>query len=49
MDQQGQLDEYAVFMNALADDGLVVLGGPLDDGEKVLLISDAQSEQEIQD
>jgi hypothetical protein len=35
-------------MNALADDGFVVLGGPLDDGARVLLIIDADSEGAIQ-
>ena len=44
---QEKWDEHAVFMNALVDDGFVVLGGPLDDGEKILLIIDAESEQEI--
>jgi uncharacterized protein YciI len=35
-------------MDALADEGFVVLGGPLGDGEeKFLLIIDAESEQEI--
>jgi uncharacterized protein YciI len=45
--QQQQWDEHARFMNALVDDGFVILGGPLDDGENVLLIIAAQSEQEI--
>jgi uncharacterized protein YciI len=47
MRQQEKWDEHAVFMNALVDHGFVVLGGPLDDGEKILLIIDAESEQEI--
>src|SRR5712691_5661323 len=47
MRQQEQWDEHALFMNALVDDGFVVLGGPLGDGEKTLLIIDAESEQEI--
>ena len=48
MRQQEQWDEHAVFMNALADEGLVLLGGPLGDGEKLfLLIINAESEQEI--
>jgi len=34
-------------MNTLVDDGFVVRGGPLSDGEKILLIIDAESEQEI--
>ena len=48
MRQQAKWDEHAAFMDALADDGFVVLGGPLGDGEKTfLLIINAESEQEI--
>jgi uncharacterized protein YciI len=43
-----QWDEHAAFMDALADDGFIVLGGPLSDGgEKFLLIIAAESEQAI--
>jgi uncharacterized protein YciI len=37
--------EHAAFMNALAAEGFVVLGGPLGDGAEVLLIIDADSEE----
>ena len=48
MRQQEQWDEHAAFMDALADEGFVVLGGPLGDGEKkFLLIIAAEGEQEI--
>jgi uncharacterized protein YciI len=47
MRQQEKWDEHAAFMNALADEGFVVLGGPLGDGEKILLIIDAESERQI--
>ena len=48
MRQQERWDEHAAFMDALANEGFVVLGGPLGDGEKLfLLIIDAESEQEI--
>jgi hypothetical protein len=38
--------EHAAFMDALAEDGFVVLGGPLGevDGEYTLLVVDAESE-----
>lgn len=50
MRQQKQWEEHAAFMDALADDGLVILGGPLGDGEeKFLLIMAADSEQAIED
>jgi hypothetical protein len=39
--------EHATFMNALAREGFVVLGGPLGAGEEVLLVIDAGSEEEI--
>ncbi len=48
MRQQEQWDKHARFMDALVDDGFVVLGGPLDDGEKVLLIINAESRQAIE-
>jgi uncharacterized protein YciI len=45
--QQQQWDEHAAFMDGLVDDGFVILGGPLGDGKKVLLILAAENEQEI--
>jgi uncharacterized protein YciI len=37
MRQQPRWDEHAAFMDALADDGFVVLGGPLGDGDGTFL------------
>src|SRR5258706_9714592 len=49
MRQQEQWDEHAAFMDALAADGFVILGGPLGEGvEKFLLIIAAESEQAIE-
>lgn len=46
---QQRWDEHAAFMDALADDGFVVLGGPIGDGEqRFLLIVSAVSEQEVE-
>ena len=39
--------EHAVFMNALAAEGFVVLGGPIGTGEETLLIIDAESEDAV--
>jgi uncharacterized protein YciI len=39
--------EHAAFMNALVDDGLIVLGGPVGGGPKTLLIVDAPDEDQI--
>ena len=49
MRQQEQWEEHAAFMDALADEGFVVLGGPPGNGEKTfLLIMAAESEQAIE-
>jgi hypothetical protein len=41
---QEKWDEHADFMEALVEDGFVLLGGPLEDGPKTLLIVKAESE-----
>ena len=46
MREQREWDEHAEFMDALVDDGFVVLGGPLADGRVVLVVS-ADSEDAI--
>jgi uncharacterized protein YciI len=47
MRAQALWDEHAVFMNALAAEGFVVLGGPLGSGEEVLLVINAASEDTV--
>ena len=48
MRRQKNWKEHAEFMDALADEGFVVLGGPLGEGEKrFLLIFHAESEKAI--
>jgi uncharacterized protein YciI len=37
--------EHADFMDALVDQGAIVLGGPLGDGDKVLLVFDAEPDE----
>jgi len=44
--EQERWDEHASFMDGLVDDGLVVLGGPLDEKD-VLLVVDAESEEAV--
>ena len=39
--------EHAAFMNLLVDEGFVVLGGPVGQGERVLLVVSADSEAAI--
>ena len=47
--EQALWSEHAAFMNALAAEGFVVLGGPLGSGEEVLLVIDAPSEEEARE
>jgi hypothetical protein len=41
-------DAHARFMDDLASDGFVVLGGPLGEGTRFLLVIDAESPAEIE-
>lgn len=45
--EQERWDEHAAYMDALVDEGFVVLGGPLGDGDTVLLVIEALDEAEI--
>jgi uncharacterized protein YciI len=44
---QEQWTEHAAFMNGLACDGFIVLGGPVGDGSDTLLIIDAPNKNAI--
>ncbi len=41
-------DEHAAFMDGLVEDGFVILGGPIADGERALLMVEAADEAEIE-
>jgi uncharacterized protein YciI len=47
--EQDEWDEHAAFMDALVDEGFVVLGGPVGDGEQVLVAVEAQDEREVRE
>ncbi len=47
MDDQAEWTAHARFMDRLLDDGFVVLGGPLEGSQDVLLIIRAKDEDEI--
>jgi len=47
-EQQGW-KEHAAFMNALVDDGFILLGGPLEGGREVLLIIVAASVEAVRE
>jgi uncharacterized protein len=39
--------EHAVFMDGLVDDGFIILGGPVGDGEQTLHVVEAADENEV--
>ena len=47
MRSQAQWAEHAAFMNGLAAEGFIVLGGPLGSGDEVLLVFDAPREDVV--
>jgi hypothetical protein len=47
LEQQFGWDDHAVFMDGLVEQGFVVLGGPLADEERVVLVVEAESEEEV--
>ena len=49
MREQQQWDEHAALMDALVEEGFIVLGGPLEDAERALLIINAANQQAIVD
>jgi uncharacterized protein len=48
MREQDEWDAHARYMDELVDDGFIVLGGPLSDGERVLMAIEARDEEEIE-
>jgi uncharacterized protein YciI len=49
--EQAGWDEHAAFMDALVEDGFILLGGPIGDGdgENTLLIVEASSEEAVRE
>jgi len=47
MEEQSGWDAHAAFMDGLVDEGFIVLGGPLDDEERVVHVIEAESEGAI--
>ncbi len=46
--EQDAWDEHATFMDGLVADGFVLLGGPIGDGERVLLVVEAADQREVE-
>jgi uncharacterized protein YciI len=47
LEEQSGWPAHASFMDGLADAGFVVLGGPLADGHRVVLVVEAESEEAV--
>jgi uncharacterized protein YciI len=47
LEQQSGWEEHAAFLDALVTDGFVLLGGPLADERRVVLIVEAESEAAV--
>jgi len=47
LEQQSGWDAHAAFMDALVDDGFVVMGGPLADEVRVVLAVEAPTEEAV--
>ena len=45
--EQDGWDEHAAFMDGLVDDGFVILGGPVGNGEQTLHVVEAADEQDV--
>ena len=45
--EQDGWDEHAAFMDGLVDDGFLILGGPVGDGEQTLHAVEAADESEV--
>ena len=48
MRQQQHWDEHARLMDAFVDNGFIILGGPLDGEERILLVINAESRQAVE-
>ena len=47
LEEQSGWEEHAAFMDALVADGFVVLGGPLADEHRVVLVVEAEAEEAV--
>ena len=48
MREQERWDDHAAFMDGLAEEGWIVLGGPLGDGSKFMHVVDAAGVDEVE-
>jgi uncharacterized protein len=45
--EQDAWDEHAAFMDGLVDDGFLILGGPVGDGQETLHVIEAADENDV--
>jgi uncharacterized protein len=45
--EQDRWDEHAAFMDGLVEDGFIVLGGPVGNGEQTLHVVEAADERDV--
>jgi uncharacterized protein YciI len=48
LEEQSEWPAHAAFMDALVDDGVIVLGGPLADEVRVVLVIEAESVEAVE-
>ena len=46
--EQTLWDEHAAFMDALVEEGFIVLGGPVAGGPRAILVVNARNEREVE-
>jgi uncharacterized protein YciI len=49
LEEQTGWEPHAAYMDELVERGFIVLGGPLEDGHRVVHAIEAQDEQEVRD
>ena len=49
MREQDGWDEHAAFMDGLVDDGVIVLGGPLEDERYTMHVVAVESEEDLRE
>jgi hypothetical protein len=49
LEEQSGWDAHAAFMDGLVDDGFIILGGPLQDGHRVMHAIEAESAEVIRE
>jgi uncharacterized protein YciI len=49
LEEQDGWEEHAAFMDGLVEEGVIVLGGPLGDEQRVVHAVEADSEQAVRD